>query len=53
MSMDFGFDVISEEEYQRQHALYGPLTEALRNIRTLGKGPIDIAGQACATDQAA
>jgi len=29
------------------------LTEALRNIRTLGKGPIDIAGQACATDQAA
>jgi uncharacterized membrane protein len=29
------------------------LTEALRNIRTLGKGPIDISGQACATDQAA
>ncbi len=32
MSMDFGFDVISEEEYQRQRALYGPLTESLRRL---------------------
>jgi len=32
MSMDFGFDVISEEEYQRQRALYGPLTESLRKL---------------------
>ena len=30
--MDFGFDVISVEEYERQHALYGPLTEALRKL---------------------
>jgi uncharacterized membrane protein len=29
------------------------LTEALRSIRTLGKGPIDIPSQAHATDQAA
>jgi acyl-coenzyme A thioesterase PaaI-like protein len=34
--MDFGFDVISVEEYERQHALYGPLTEALR--RLIGAG---------------
>ena len=32
MSMDFGFDVISEDEYQRQRALYGPLTESLRRL---------------------
>jgi acyl-coenzyme A thioesterase PaaI-like protein len=32
MSMDFGFDVITEEEYQRQRALYGPLTESLRRL---------------------
>ena len=32
MSMDFGFDVISEGEYQRQRALYGPLTESLRRL---------------------
>ena len=32
MSMDFGFDVISEDEYQRQRALYGPLTESLRKL---------------------
>jgi acyl-coenzyme A thioesterase PaaI-like protein len=30
--MDFGFDVISAEEYERQHALYGPLTDALRKL---------------------
>jgi hypothetical protein len=30
--MDFGFDVITAEEYERQHALYGPLTEALRKL---------------------
>ena len=32
MSMDFGCDVISAQEYERQHALYGPLTEALRKL---------------------
>jgi acyl-coenzyme A thioesterase PaaI-like protein len=32
MSMDFGFDVITEAEYQRQRALYGPLTESLRRL---------------------
>ncbi|ULE32059.1 PaaI family thioesterase [Mycobacterium sp. IDR2000157661] len=32
MSMDFGFDVITEDEYQRQRALYGPLTEAVRRL---------------------
>src|SRR5260370_27012866 len=30
--MDFGFDVITAEEYERQRALYGPLTEALRKL---------------------
>jgi acyl-coenzyme A thioesterase PaaI-like protein len=30
--MDFGFDVISAEEYERQRELYGPLTEALRKL---------------------
>lgn len=34
--MDFGFDVISAEEYERQRELYGPLTEALR--RLIGAG---------------
>jgi acyl-coenzyme A thioesterase PaaI-like protein len=32
VSMDFGFDVISAEEYERQRSLYGPLTEALRKL---------------------
>ena len=32
MSMDFGFDMISAEEYERQRALYGPLTESLRRL---------------------
>jgi acyl-coenzyme A thioesterase PaaI-like protein len=32
VSMDFGFDVISAEEYERQRALYGPLTEAVRKL---------------------
>ncbi|UUO03647.1 PaaI family thioesterase [Mycolicibacterium novocastrense] len=32
MSMDFGFDVITDEEYERQRALYGPLTEAVRRL---------------------
>lgn len=36
MSMDFGFDVITEEEYQRQRALYGPLTESLRKLISAG-----------------
>jgi acyl-coenzyme A thioesterase PaaI-like protein len=30
--MDFGFDLISAEEYERQRELYGPLTEALRKL---------------------
>lgn len=30
--MDFGFDLITEDEYQRQRALYGPLTESLRKL---------------------
>ena len=36
MSMDFGFDVISAEEYERQRALYGPLTEAVRKLIDAG-----------------
>ena len=36
MSMDFGIDVISEDEYQRQRALYGPLTESLRKLVAAG-----------------
>jgi acyl-coenzyme A thioesterase PaaI-like protein len=34
--MDFGVDVISAAEYERQRALYGPLTEALRKLITAG-----------------
>ena len=30
--MDFPFDVISAEEYARQRASYGPLTDALRRL---------------------
>jgi acyl-coenzyme A thioesterase PaaI-like protein len=30
--MDFGFDVISAQEYERQRELYGPLTEAVRKL---------------------
>lgn len=36
MSMDFGFDVISDAEYERQRALYGPLTESLRRLIEAG-----------------
>jgi len=36
MSMDFGFDVISAQEYERQRALYGPLTESLRKLIAAG-----------------
>ncbi len=36
VSMDFGFDVISAEEYERQRALYGPLTEAMRKLIAAG-----------------
>lgn len=32
MSMDFGVDMITEEEYQRQRALYEPLTESVRRL---------------------
>jgi acyl-coenzyme A thioesterase PaaI-like protein len=30
--MDFGFDVISAEEYERQRVLYEPLTDAIRKL---------------------
>ncbi|AMO62161.1 uncharacterized protein, possibly involved in aromatic compounds catabolism [Mycolicibacterium phlei] len=30
--MDFTFEVITDEEYQRQRALYEPLTEAVRRL---------------------
>jgi acyl-coenzyme A thioesterase PaaI-like protein len=30
--MDFGFDVISEQEYERQRVLYEPLTDAVRKL---------------------
>jgi acyl-coenzyme A thioesterase PaaI-like protein len=36
MSMDFGFDVISAAEYERQRLLYEPLTAAIR--RLIGAG---------------
>src|SRR5213083_563609 len=32
MSMDFGFDVISAQEYERQRKLYEPLTAAIRRL---------------------
>lgn len=32
MSMEFPVDLITAEEYERQRALYGPLTEALRGL---------------------
>jgi acyl-coenzyme A thioesterase PaaI-like protein len=34
--MDFGFDLISDAEYERQRALYGPLTQALRRLIEAG-----------------
>ncbi|MGV0791088.1 PaaI family thioesterase [Mycolicibacterium sp. XJ1819] len=30
--MDFGFETISEQEYERQRALYTPLTDAVRRL---------------------
>jgi acyl-coenzyme A thioesterase PaaI-like protein len=30
--MDFGLDLITAEEYERQRALYGPLTDAMRKL---------------------
>ena len=36
MSMDFGFDVISAEEYDRQRTLYEPLTAAIRRLIDAG-----------------
>lgn len=36
MSMDFGFDVISAEEYERQRVLYEPLTAAIRRLIDAG-----------------
>jgi acyl-coenzyme A thioesterase PaaI-like protein len=32
MSMDWSFDVISAEEYERLHAVYQPLTQAVRDL---------------------
>jgi len=34
--MDFGFDVISAEEYERQRVLYEPLTAAIRKLIDAG-----------------
>ena len=34
--MDFGFDVISAEEYERQRALYGPLTRCAAQAHRRG-----------------
>jgi acyl-coenzyme A thioesterase PaaI-like protein len=34
--MDFGFDVISDQEYQRQRLLYEPLTAAIRDLIDAG-----------------
>ncbi len=34
--MDFPFEVISAEEYERMRALYGPLTDALRKLIAAG-----------------
>jgi acyl-coenzyme A thioesterase PaaI-like protein len=34
--MEFGFGVISAEEYERQRALYGPLTESVRRLIDAG-----------------
>ena len=34
--MDFGFDVISAEEYERQRVLYEPLTAAIRRLIDAG-----------------
>jgi acyl-coenzyme A thioesterase PaaI-like protein len=36
MSMDFGFDVISADEYERQRKLYEPLTAAIRSLIDAG-----------------
>jgi acyl-coenzyme A thioesterase PaaI-like protein len=36
MSMDFGFDVISAQEYDRQRLLYEPLTAAIRRLIDAG-----------------
>ncbi|MGE2688704.1 PaaI family thioesterase [Mycolicibacterium pulveris] len=36
MSMDFGYDVVTAEEYDRQRSLYGPLTESLRRLIAAG-----------------
>jgi acyl-coenzyme A thioesterase PaaI-like protein len=36
MSMDFGFDVISAQEYDRQRVLYEPLTAAIRRLIDAG-----------------
>jgi acyl-coenzyme A thioesterase PaaI-like protein len=36
MSMDFGFDVISAQEYDRQRTLYEPLTAAIRKLIDAG-----------------
>ncbi|WP_409366088.1 hypothetical protein [Mycolicibacterium elephantis] len=32
MSMDFGYDIVTADEYERQRLLYGPLTESLHRL---------------------
>jgi hypothetical protein len=46
--MDFGFDVISAEEYERQRVLYEPLTDAIR--RLIGAGIHTDVGEATARE---
>jgi acyl-coenzyme A thioesterase PaaI-like protein len=36
MNMDVPFDFISDEEYERQRALHGPLTQAMRDLIDAG-----------------
>lgn len=36
MSMDFPFDVIDADEYDRMRALHGPLTQAMRELIDAG-----------------
>ncbi|BBY83204.1 thioesterase [Mycolicibacterium pulveris] len=36
MSMDFGYDVVTAEEYERQRLLYGPLADSVRKLIAAG-----------------
>ena len=45
MSMDFPFDLISAEEYERQRGMHGPLTQAIRELIDAGiRTDVDEAG---------